>query len=200
LSFPRIIFDVDNVLADTMGVFCKKASDLLGSKVCKEQIGSHKVVGSIPLSPKTIFRIQTEVWSNWDMLPSLEVDLSEKMGSFKKIGFEIYIATAVPSRLVRFVKKWIESKELHFSKFFHCPGSHSKSEIQAEALVDDSQEEITRFVKSGRQGFLYLQPWNIKSNIPKAVVVKSLDDILNYYGVIKDKNGVYRDVRWSECS
>lgn len=196
-DFPKIVFDVDNVLADTMGVFCEKASKLVGFKVSKKHIRSHKVVGSIPLSPETIFRIQTEVWSAWDVLPLLEEDLYEKMNSFKKIGFDIYIATAVPSKLVPYVEKWIRNKGIPFSKFFHCPKKRPKSRIQAEALVDDSPEEVRRFVSSRRQGFLYHQPWNIKSKIPKASVVKNLDDVLRHYGVKKGENGVYRDIRWS---
>lgn len=196
VEFPRIVFDVDNVLVDTMGVFCKKASELLGFEVNKEQIQSHKVVGSIPLSPQTIFRIQGEVWSNWNKLPPLENDLCKKMLALKKIGFEIFVATCVPARLVPCVKKWINSKEIPLSKFFHC-AKRSKSQIQAEALVDDSPEEIRRFTSSRRQGFLYLQPWNITSKIPKAIAVKSLDDVLKHYGTKKGENGVYRDVRWS---
>lgn len=196
VELPTIIFDVDNVLADTMGVFCKKASKLVGFEVNKEQIQSHKVVGSIPLSSETIFRIQGKVWSDWNNLPLLEKDLSEKMVAFKKIGFEIYVATAVPSRLVPYVKKWIKSKKIPFSKFFHCPKKRSKSQIQAEALIDDSPEEIRRFIRSRKKGFLYLQPWNVKSEISKAIVVKNLDDVLKHYGVKKGENGIYKDVRW----
>lgn len=197
VEFPKIIFDVDNVLADTMGIFCKKASKLVGFEVNKKQIKSHKVVGSIPLSSETIFRIQTEVWCEWNLLPLLEEDLCEKMDAFKKIGFDLYIATAVPSRLVTYVEKWIKSKEIPFSKFFHCPKKHPKSQIEAEALVDDSPEEVSRFTSSQKQGFLYLQPWNIKSKIPKAIVVENLDDVLKYYGVKKGGNGLYKDIRWS---
>lgn len=196
VDFPRIVFDVDNVLVDTMGVFCRRASELLGFEVSREQIQSHKVVGSIPLSPRIIFRIQGEVWSDWKKLPPLENDLCKKIIAFKKIGFEIFVATCVPARLVPYVKKWISSTEIPLSKFFHC-AELSKAQIQAEALVDDSPEEIRRFISSRRQGFLYLQPWNITSKIPKAIVVKSLDDVLKHYGVKEGGNGVYKDFRWS---
>jgi len=196
-EFPKIVFDVDNVLANTMKVFCEKASKLIGFEVTKKQIRSHKIVGSIPLPPETIFRIQTEVWSDWAVLPVLERNLYEKMDSFKKIGFEVYIATAVPSKLVPYVEKWIRSKRIPFSKFFHCSKKRPKSLIQAEALVDDSPEEVRRFVSSRRQGFLYRQPWNINSKVAKAIVVQNLDDVLRHYGVEKGENGVYRDIRWS---
>lgn len=60
-KFPRIVFDIDNVLADSMTIFCQKASSLVGFEVNKQDIKSHKVVGSIPLPPRTIFNLQSEV-------------------------------------------------------------------------------------------------------------------------------------------
>jgi hypothetical protein len=60
-DLPRIIFDVDNVLADTMTSFCQKASEILGFDVGKQHIKNHKAVGSIPLSPQTIFSLGTRM-------------------------------------------------------------------------------------------------------------------------------------------
>jgi len=195
-DFPRIIFDVDNVLADTMTIFCQKASDILGFEVGKQHIENHKVVGSIPLSPQTIFSLQSEVWSDWKMLPPLEDNLPEKMRAFQKIGFEIYVATSTPLRLIPYVKQWLKKSQIPHSKFFHCAKECSKSDIQAEALVDDAPEEVRNFLRSGRQSFLYLQPWNFTSKISGAILVRNMDDILKHYGVRKEKGGAYRDTRW----
>jgi len=195
-EFPRIVFDVDNVLADSMTIFCQKASKLTGFEVTKQNIKNHKVVGFIPLTPQTIFKLQSEVWADWKMLPSLESNLCKKMLAFQKIGFDIYVATAVPLRLTPYVKQWLKKMHVPYSKFFHCRKEYSKSGIEAEALVDDAPEEIKCFIRSGRQGFLYLQPWNININISKAIVVRNLDDVLKYYGVRKGEDGIYRDARW----
>jgi len=118
-DFPRIIFDVDNVLADTMTSFCQKASKLLGFEVGKQHIKNHKVVGSIPLPPQTIFSLQSEVWSDWKMLPPLEGNLPEKMHAFQKIGFEIYVATSTPLRLIPYVKQWLQKLQIPHNRFFH---------------------------------------------------------------------------------
>lgn len=195
-DFPRIVFDVDNVLADSMASFCQKASKLVGFEVNKQHIRNHKVVGSIPLTPQTIFNLQSEVWADWKKLPSLEDNLRKKMLAFRKIGFDIYVATAIPLRLIPYVKQWLRKKKVPYSKFFHCPKECSKSDIQAEALVDDAPEEVQSFIRSGRQGFLYLQPWNTNVNISRAIVVRNLDDVLKYYGVRKGEGGIYRDTRW----
>ena len=195
-EFPRIVFDVDNVLADSMTIFCQKASKVVGFEVNKQHIKNHKVVGSIPLSPQTIFNLQSEVWADWKRLSPLEADLYKKMRAFRKIGFEVYVATAVPLRLTPYVKQWLKKTRFPYSEFFHCAKECSKSGIQAEALVDDAPEEIKCFIRSGRQGFLYLQPWNINIRISKAIAVRNLDGVLEYYGVRKGEDGIYRDVRW----
>jgi 5'(3')-deoxyribonucleotidase len=195
-DFLRIVFDVDNVLADTMTIFCKKASGLLGFEVGKRHIKNHKVVGSIPLQPQMIFSLQSEVWADWKNLPPLEENLSRKMQAFQEIGFEVYIATSIPLRLMPNVKQWLEKLQIRHDKFFHCTRRYCKSDIQAEALVDDAPEEVQGFLRSGRKGFLYLQPWNSTRKIQGAVLVRNIDDVLGHYGIGKDKDGAYRDIRW----
>lgn len=194
--FPRIIFDVDNVLADSMSVFCQKASEMLGFKVDKQNIRNHKVIGSIPLTSRTIFRLQSEVWADWKRLAPLEGDLQNKMEAFHMIGFTIYIATAIPLRLTSYVKQWLKKAQIPYDKFFHCSQEYSKSKIDAEALVDDAPEEVQSFIRSGRQGFLYSQPWNFTAKIPGAIRVRNIDHVLKFYGVEKAKGGAYRDIRW----
>lgn len=196
--FHKIIFDVDNVLADTMTRFCQVASSLVGYEVGKQQIRNHKVVGSIPLSPQAIFNIQEEVWRNWQVMPPLEDNLLEKMCAFKEAGFEIYIATATVPQVVPYVKQWLSKEQIPYTKFFHCYKTCSKRDIEAEVLVDDSPEEVRSFVRSRRQGFLYLQPWNSTAKVLGAILVRNIDDVLNYYGIRKDKHGTYRDIRWRE--
>jgi len=195
-DFHRIIFDVDNVLADTMTNFCRIASSLAGFKIGKQQIANHKVAGSIPLSPQVIFKLQEEVWKEWKILPPTEDNLLEKMCAFQKIGFKIYIATATALRLVPYVKQWLSKEQIPYNRFFHCHKNCSKSDIEAEALVDDAPEEVQSFLRSGRQGFLYSQPWNSAAKISGAILVKNIDDVLKYYGVRKDEGGAYRDIRW----
>lgn len=196
-DFPSIVFDVDNVLADSMSSFCRKASKLLGFEVTKQRIKSHKVVGSVPLSPQTIFKLQSEVWVDWQNISCIEDNLSQKMCAFHKIGFEVYVATATPLRLIPYVKQWLEKNRVLYSKFFHCQRGRRKSDVQAEALVDDATEEVRSFISSGRLGFLYLQPWNANAEVSKAILVRNLDEVLKYYGVVRTEDGEYKNARWS---
>jgi hypothetical protein len=75
----KIAFDVDNVLADSMECWCRKATDYLGSSVLKIHIRSHKIVGSVPIPAAEIFRLQNEVWKEWKHLSPTESNIAQKM-------------------------------------------------------------------------------------------------------------------------
>jgi 5'(3')-deoxyribonucleotidase len=103
----KIAFDVDNVLADSMTCWCKKATKYLGRTVTKEEIQSHKIVGSIPMSPYEIFKLQDEVWIEWQNLPPTEEAISRKLNVLRKSGFKVLVVTSRPLRSINSVKKWL---------------------------------------------------------------------------------------------
>jgi 5'(3')-deoxyribonucleotidase len=181
----RIALDVDNVLADSMTPFCIKASKHLSRVVTKEEIGCHKIVGSIPMSPSEIFKLQDEVWAEWRALPTTEENLSQKLNILTNNGFQILVVTSRPLRSIDSVKKWLALKEIHYDEFHAIGPYKSKSKIEADALVDDAPDQINEFIRTGRIGFLYAQPWNRTDKIRKAVLVESVYDVLKFYRLEK---------------
>jgi 5'(3')-deoxyribonucleotidase len=176
----RIIFDVDNVLANSMNCWCKKASNHLGYTVRKEDIKSHKIVGSVPMKPRDIYRLQDEVWQEWKKLPPTEKGIPEKLLDLKRRGFKVYIATSRPLRSALLVRNWIEHVGIIYDDFYPVGPFKPKAEIDAEFLVDDAPEQIAKFIAKGHTGFVYEQPWNRKVNIPKAVTINSLKEVISY--------------------
>ena len=179
-DLEEIIFDVDNVLADTIGCWCKKASEHLGYVVSKKDIKSHKIVGSVSMLPKDIFRLQDEVWTEWEKLSPTESNLSEKLKTLRDSGFKIHVATARPMRSRTFVMNWLELMRIQYDGFHSLGPYRYKAEISCDALVDDAPEQIERLVQDGRVGFLYKQPWNCKTKIPKSITIWNLDELVEY--------------------
>lgn len=179
----KIAFDVDNVLADSMTCWCRKATKLLREEVTKEQIKTHKIVGSIQISPHEIFKLQDEVWDEWKDLPTTEEHLSRKLTILRQNGFQVFVITSRPLRSIDLVQKWLAHNKIPYDKFYPIGTYRSKTEIEANALVDDAPEEIRDFVQLGRIGFLYVQPWNRKVKVGKAVVVESVSDVLKFFGL-----------------
>lgn len=179
----KIAFDVDNVLADSMTCWCRKATNYLGRQVTKEEIKSHKIVGSVPIPAREIFRLQDQVWVEWQDLPTTEEDLSRKLGALRKNGFQIFIVTSRPRRSIDFVREWLSMNEIPFDEFHSIGPYASKTKIDTDALVDDAPEHIQQFVETGKTGFLYEQPWNRSAKIECAVTVESVSDVLSFYGI-----------------
>lgn len=179
----KIAFDVDNVLADTMSCWCLKATEYLGLPVTKEDIKHHKIVGSVPISPRIIFMLLDQVWNEWETLPSTETDIIQKLDTLKDNGFEICIATSRPFRSIQNVKQWLDKMNICYSEFFSLGPYELKAKIAIDILVDDAPDQIREFIRTGRTGFLYKQPWNKNARVRKALFINSLDDLLRYYEI-----------------
>lgn len=179
----RIAFDVDNVLADSMTCWCRKASDKLGKVITKEQIRSHKILGSVKLSYSEIIRLQDEVWEEWKDLPPTEQDLSKKLDVFRRNDFQVLIVTSRPLRSSDFVRNWLLNNNIPYDEFYSIGPYRLKSEINADALVDDAPEHMRDFVRHGRTGFLYAQPWNRNVKAEKIIRVKSVGSVLQFFGL-----------------
>ena len=177
----KIVFDVDNVLADSMSSFCKRASELLGMTVAKRNIKSHKVVGSVKLSAHEIFALQDEVWENWKDIPPTEENLAVNLTALKELGIRIIVATSGPTRRADLVRKWLGLNGLPHEEFYPLGPKSLKASITSDALVDDAPEQINSFVELGRTGFLYSQPWNRNSHTKGAIVISSILKVVSYY-------------------
>lgn len=187
-----LAFDVDNVLADSMSVFCEKVSQRLGTRIIKSDIRSHKVVGSVRLPPFEIFRLQDEVWVEWTKIPPTEDHICEKLDALRDKGFHVYVATSRPKRSIGFVRLWLNHIGIPYDNFYALGGNVSKSNLPCDVLVDDAPEHLEAFVKKGGKGFLYDQPWNRGITLANVRRIKSIKEILRYYKIeMPHKNGIH---------
>jgi 5'(3')-deoxyribonucleotidase len=177
----KIAFDLDNVLADSVGSFCKKASRLLGKKITNEDIKSHKIVGSIQLSPREIFRLQDEVWRDWKSIRSTESGIPETLSSLQRLGFVIWVVTSRPQRFMDSVGLWLLFNRVPYDRFCPLGPKVPKAVVSCDALVDDAPEQVGGFIQDSRVAFLYDRPWN-RGPISKGIIrIRSLVEVLQYY-------------------
>jgi len=176
----KLAIDVDNVLADSIGTWCVKASKYLECEIDKNQIASHKIVGSVPMNPKDIFRLQDEVWRDWRNLPTTEPNLTRSISAIRKISVKVIIVTSRPMRLVECVRNWLADNQIDYDELYAIGPKERKASVRADALVDDAPEMIESFIMTGRTGFLYSQPWNRRIKIAGAIMVKNFSDIIRF--------------------
>lgn len=167
-----------------MSQWCLKATKYFGSKITKEDITDHKIVGSVLIPPRIIFKLQDEVWAEWESLPPTEPGIADKIASLRDHGFQVCIVTSRPLRSIIYVKQWLTKVGINYDEFCSLSPQQSKIVIKADALVDDAPEQIRDFIRVGRTGFLYKQPWNRSVKIPKAILVNGLSEILKHYKLI----------------
>ena len=179
----KIAFDVDNVLADTINLWCKKVNNITGLKIIKDDISNHKIVGSVSLSPKFIYRIMAQIWEEWESLPMTEENIPEYISELEENDFVIYIVTSRPKRSEKYVIKWLNKNKLKYNKFYAIGPYSSKSKINSDFLVEDAPEHIVKFIKSNRFAFIYDQPWNRNLNLDNTLRIKSIREILFYFNI-----------------
>jgi 5'(3')-deoxyribonucleotidase len=177
----KIAFDLDNVLADSIGSFCEKASRLLGKKITNDDIKSHKIVGSIQLSPREIFRLQDEVWRDWKSIRPTEEGIPDTLSGLQRLGFAIWIVTSRPQRLMDSVGLWLLFNRVPYDRFYPLGPRVLKAVVSCDALVDDAPEQVGSFTQGGRVAFLYDRPWNQRQIAKEIIRIRSLVEVLQHY-------------------
>jgi phosphoglycolate phosphatase-like HAD superfamily hydrolase len=114
-----IALDVDNTLADTVGVFCKLATVEFGYPIERRMIGSPKIAGSIRADPRVIFSILDKIWNDWPRLPPLELDVGSTVEQLRSRENRVIIATSRPERSIEQVKSWLMNNNVSYDEFRH---------------------------------------------------------------------------------
>lgn len=157
--------------------FCQLANKNHGLHLSLADIKSHKVVGSVPLTPQEIFSLQDLAWQSWQGISLVEEDCPAVMNSLESIGHKVWIATSRPRRSTKYVEMWLKKQGLATYDFYPLGPYRSKSSLSCDALVDDAPEQIRECVRTGKIGLLYTRPWNADVNISGAIRVETLSDI-----------------------
>lgn len=96
-------------------------------------------------------------WKDWQNLPTTEDDLSEKTRQLNEFG-EVDVVTAVHESHNAFVKQWLESKGILYSKIVYPKAS--KCTLDYSLFIDDSPTDALNAAHNKKMYFLYNQEWN----------------------------------------
>ena len=131
LTIRSLAIDVDNVLADSIARWCVLAHSY-GCSVGKDQIKSHKLVGSVPMEPRMIFELQDAVWKDWQHVPPTEPSQSVVMSELRQRHIKIIIITSGPTRHRSGIQSWLGAHQLPYDEFHNLGRGVSKATIAAE--------------------------------------------------------------------
>ena len=181
----KIAIDVDNVLSDTHGQFCKRASKKWGMTVTPNMITHAKVKGSFPEHDGDTWTLLEEVWVNWMDLPLIEERASEIVKDLMKLGHVITIATGRTERSIGYVQSWLKANKIQFDAFARIKYGETKAALDVDLLIDDDWREVFRFADGPNQvlrtGLIFDRPWNTNASLKEKVFrIRSLREITKY--------------------
>jgi phosphoglycolate phosphatase-like HAD superfamily hydrolase len=74
-------------------------------------------VGSVSMPAREIYRLQDEVWREWQELPTTEEGIPEILQGLRDNRCKVIIATSRPVRSASLVIKWLKKQALSTTHF-----------------------------------------------------------------------------------
>lgn len=167
----RLALDFDGVLSDTMKLWCHRYNQLYDRKITLNDIQDWDFFTSLGLSFDEAYSIFNWCWSNQEMLTPLESDVTQHVNKIAE-EFNIDIVTSVIPEHIPDIKKWLDRYEIPYDNIIH---SNKKHELDYSLFIDDSPDNITNMIKSGRNALIYTQSWNKHLEFPR---ILSLSEVL----------------------
>jgi len=156
----KIALDFDGVLSHTMKSWVKNYNKGYSKKYNKQisvrDIDKWAFYESWGMEKEECFDIFDQCWQDWEKLEPLEQDLWQKTKMLCNLG-EVDIVTSVSERWLPEIECWLQCQGIHYNKLIH---SDTKSDLDYDVYIDDSQMNIERVVGAGKIALMLNQPWN----------------------------------------
>ena len=168
---PRVLLDVDGVLADFIGEFLRVVHRETGVKVAHNDITTHEVVDSLPLG-KTQADHVWHIFSMRNTAATMKPYPGAVEGAKKLMKVaDVYFVTSP----VKTSPRWCYDRTSWLSKHFgeaqarRVAYTSEKHIVQGDFLVDDRADNLEGWAKESptRTPILWGQPWNKKSKLKR---------------------------------
>lgn len=170
----KIAIDIDGVIGDQVDPVLKRIKRNYG--VTMDYFDVQSWAEPIPNTNTDIHKEIKKAEKDQEYvleMPTIDGAVST-ISKLESEGHEICIVTGRPEAIADLSKKWIEG--LNFaSNEFYCTDGKSKSDIDADVIIDDRNDHVVEFVESGdeRYGIIFSRPWNSieveKANISPSI-------------------------------
>lgn len=170
----NIAVDLDGVLAESMLVWCARANKEFATRLKMEDIDSWSWWKKLPISKDDFYRILDESWGEWQLIPSTEPEIAEKVARVGKFG-NLDIVTGRSKRTLEAARNWVDNQKIQYRSFVRVLGWRDKIFLNYDVYIDDAPDLMPLISRSpSAWGVLYDRPWNRSvANIPKVLRAKS---------------------------
>jgi 5'(3')-deoxyribonucleotidase len=156
----RIAVDLDGVLAESMLVWCERASREFGTTVKMEDIDGWSSWRKFGISKDDFYRILDESWEDWKQVPPTEPGIARKVAPIEKFG-DVDVVTGRSKRTEGAAIRWIKHQNIRYRHFVRVAGWRDKIILNYDAYVDDAPDLMPLVSRSPMSwAVLYDRPWN----------------------------------------
>ena|SRR3990167_7398386 len=153
-----------------MHTFLWLINKFYGTNYVKNNVKSWGITENVPEcnDPMEFFKI---VWQTyWRDIPPTEKDINLWLMKLRENGHKITIITNQQLDTAIPVHKWLIMQEIPFDTFI-VNRSCEKADYPIDVLLDDNIGNVKLMLERGKKAYLYPQPWNYSSNLPKSTVL-----------------------------
>ncbi len=180
----KIGLDVDGVLADVIETWISY-NNKIRTHITKSEIVEWDFWKRSRIEQFNFFEELSNCWKNWEIIPPTESQLSLDIDEMSKIG-SVDIVTAREKSTNHYVKNWLRSKNIHYSKYVQVSEGPEKANLDYDVFIDDSPINAKEIVDASKNIIIYNQPWNLRFNDPHAKRIDRLKDSIPLLKSIAD--------------
>jgi len=161
------VFDIDDVLANTVPAWLKKYLKKYNHNLKKEDILDWDIAKyTVPECGNNIYNFLNSKTFYNSVKP---IPLALKgVNTFRELGLEIVYATGGSPKASVYKFDWLQ-KNGFWQKQDHYVQTSSKFLLRGEILIDDNYDNVAMFNKHSGYGLLYNAPWNSQCEYPNRV-------------------------------
>jgi len=170
----KIAVDLDEVLAESMLVWCARVNREFDKRLEMEDLDSWSSWNKFSISKDDFYRILDESWDEWQEVPPTEPEIGEKVARIEKFG-DLDIVTGRSKRTVEAARSWVDSQKIRYRRFVRVLGWRDKILLDYDVYIDDAPDLMPLISRSPTAwGVLYERPWNRSvGDMPKVLKAKS---------------------------
>jgi len=174
----KIAVDLDGVLAETMEAWCKRANDLLGTRLGLDDLDTWASWTKFGMNRDQFFELLDETWDDWGTIPPTEPNLAQKVAKLRPLG-SLDVVTGRSRQTIDSAKSWLKHHLIPYDHFVRVPGMRDKVHLDYDVYIDDAPELMPLISRTvGKRGILYARPWNHDvPELPRVVKIKNWSQI-----------------------
>lgn len=173
-----IAIDLDNVLADTLGFWCQLAQKKLKIKITKNDIPDPRFRGLKTYPRKKLLELLREIWMHWEEIPLLDKKAPQVINRLRNENYKVVVLSSRKKEEESYIRNWLQYNKILVDDLKLLNFSRRKKDYKkVDILIDDDVKEIKLFIKTGRIGIIYTQPWNQNVKIEKAYRIHNFEEI-----------------------